>query len=229
MSDAPEGGNPQGGNEPNENPNAPENPKPESKGEVIFKSQEEFDKLVTSRVARAEKNALQAAQQKFADQLGVSLEKAAEIIKQANEAEEARKTTETRLQEALDTLKSESELNVGKAQQEAHDARVKLALIKAGLPKETVDNDEALSRVARLVSVPTGANLEDITADIAVMRETTFPQLFEQPKAPSTGNVPSNPSGRPSTPSLGTKQPLDVGQELAQAANAMRGVKNTTA
>jgi hypothetical protein len=189
-------------------------------------SEEQLNRIVGTRAKEAEKAGKQAAAQEFADQLGVPVEKALEIIKASQEAEEAQKTELDKLREANESLKKDSESKLSKAQEDHHSDRVKLRLLKAGvsLPEDPAQADEKLDRIAALVRVPAGGSAEDIDTDITDNLKVQFPEFFSVPDVKPSGNVPSNPQGTPRQPSIGTKSPEELGREIAARANVKRGV-----
>lgn len=203
----------------------PEDPKPEAK---TF-TQEQVDHFNKEARKRAEKEAKQRFEQEFATKHGISLEEAESVLKQAKDAEDAKKSELERIREEKDRLEKQSADDLAAAQLGHHQDRVKLRLLKAGLPlpEDEKAAEEALESLVGLVRVDVGADIEDIDFKIKGLKEQ-FPKLFERESTSttSTGNPPSNPSGTPRKVSLG-KASENFGKEMAAQANAKRGVVPT--
>jgi DNA-binding transcriptional MerR regulator len=215
---------PEGGNEPPALPTPPPvvEPKKPDEGPRFTHTQDDVNSIVSRRVNEvAEKT-----KQDIAKSLGVSLEEAAEVIKQANQAKEAEKTELEKERDARAKEQSEAQEQITQAQQADHDKAVKLQLLLVGvpLPEDKVQRAAALDRLAGFVKVPVGASVEDIDGDIEALK-TEFPQIFKAPEpAKPSPNPSSNPSGAPRKPSLGTRSPSDIAKEIAAQSNAKRGV-----
>jgi hypothetical protein len=185
------------------------------------------DDQLKSMMSREKKEGRQAAEKAIAEELGKPIAEVKALLKAAEEREEAEKTE---LQKAIDEnerIKRESSETASAAARDAHDTRVRLELVRAGvpLPEDPAEADQALDRLARLVTAEVGASVDDIRENIGGAKKQ-FPQLFE---ASSTqGGTPGSlPSGTPTRkPALG-ESASDKAKRLAEESNRQRGYAPT--
>jgi hypothetical protein len=190
-----------------------------------------FTQEHVTRIATEQKQEGKAAAiAEVAQRLGMSIEDAEKVLAAAKKAEDEKKDELQKVQEERDRIQRERESEKATDAQEKHDLRVRLELIRAGvpLPEDETEADEALEQLVRLVSAKTGATLEEIRTDIGKTK-TRFPNLFESSTTPPTpAPTPSAlPSGKPQQTSAG-KSGLETGAELARQQAAQRGVKTAS-
>lgn len=176
-------------------------------------SQEELN-----RIAAAEKEqGKRAAERDLADKLGVSLDEAADIIKQHREREEQNKTELDKAQSAAEREKAQREAVERERDLAKHDARLLEALVTAEVPAKK------LGHVKKLVEVAPGASDEELAQAIAKVKEDV-PELFAEQEAgdgkPAPKGTPpapgSDPKGTPPAPKPGDDA-MKRGMERAKA------------
>ena len=188
-------------------------------------SQEELDKILGRRVAETASATEKALLQKLQEDTGMTLDEIKENAKAAKDRQEAEKTELQKALEENERIKRENAEKDRKAAEDHHTDRVKLRLLKAGLPQETVDNDEALDDVVRLIKAQVGASAEDIDADIEALKGR-FPVLFEAPAGTSGGTPDSRTSGKPPGSTNG-KTAYESGADRAEQWAKSRGIKTS--
>lgn len=172
-----------------------------------------------TRVATKEKQeGKAAAERELAEQLGVPLDQAKQIIADARAKDEATKTEAQKDRDAAAREKSEAEAEKAVAKQEVHDARLERAFAKEGLDLD--DSDEKVKRLVRLVSSEVGSSYEDILAEVKTLK-TDFPALFGEEVAPVKGGKPpkapnGDPKGNPPKPT-GGEDKFTAGAERAKS------------
>jgi len=171
-------------------------------------SQEDVNRIAT----REKEQGKQAASRELAEQLGVSVEEAKQIIQRAKEADDAQKTEAQRAREAADREKEEAALEKRAATTERHEAAVERRLVMAG-----VTDEKKLARVMRMVTVEPGASSDEIQTDVDQLK-TDFPELFTVQQGGGGGRrVPdSDPKGGP-PPRKGAEDAYSKGAERAKA------------
>lgn len=139
----------------------------EGEGGQTF-TQADLDRIATREKAQGRR----AAEDDIAKDLGVSLDEAKRILAEARERDEKQKTEAQRAKEAADAEKAAAEAAKAEAARERHEARVERALVAAG-----VSDDKRLGRLARLIEVEVGAELDDVKAAVADLHKE-MPELF---------------------------------------------------
>lgn len=152
--------------------------------------------IAAENKARGERAAKAAAEQALADKLGGrSLEDLLAVADAAQAAENAKKTEAERALEAANAAKAEAETIRSQAARELHDARVRSALLTAGVP-------EAGLTAVTVPGVTVESTVEDIKAAVETLK-TALPGLFTAKVTP-----PADP-GKPGTPPPG--EPVGAG------------------
>lgn len=197
-------------------------PPPEPKGATLTK--DEVDSIVKGRVESTRK----ATADSIAKDLGVSIEDAKRIIKEAQDRDAAQKTEAERAKDAADAAKADSDKEKEEAAQEKHDARVERLLTRA-LPKDLDDEalDKRIVKVGRLLDVEVGADEASIKAAIVELKKE-MPELFptDDEGTPPKGGAPrvpsSDPNGKPPK-KVGQEDAFAKGQERAKAKSGAGG------
>lgn len=167
---------------------------------------------VNEIVARESAKAKEKAERDLAASLGVSIEEAARIVKEATDRTNAQKSDAERAKEAADKAKREAEEEKTKTQRERHSLWSDSVLITLGAPTD----EGKLARLRGMLTVQVGASRDEIKADAEQVKKD-FPQLFSTtapPPAPS-----SDPSGRPPAPKA-NGDAYTAGMERAKARYA---------
>lgn len=157
----------------------PETPEP-----VKVFTQEDLDRILGERIARAERDAKKAAQDALTAQLnGASLDDLLAAHKAQEEAENAAKSDAQRLRDEAAAEKTAAAEERAAAAKELHDARLYRALTAAGVPEDAVDTIN--------VPVDVGASVEDIKAAVDALK-VKVPALFGATPAPKAN--PGDPA-----------------------------------
>ncbi len=174
-------------------------------------TQADLDRIAAREKAQGRK----AAEQAFADQLGVSVTEAADIIKAHQQRADADKSEIQRATEAREQALRDAATARAEAGQARHTAAVERALLVAGvaLPEAEADRDTALARVARLVDAEPGADTATIAAAVAGVKGQ-FPGLFGQ--RPAAGGAAGDPGPGPRGGQNAGKGGLAAGLARAQ-------------
>lgn len=147
-------------------------------------TQEDVDRIVGERIARAERDAKKAAQEDLSAKLGgASLDDLLAAHKAQADAENAAKSEAQRLRDEAAAEKAAAEAERAAAARELHDARLYRALTAAGVP------DDAVGTIN--VPVEVGATVEDIKAAVEELK-TKVPALFGAAPAPKAN--PGDPA-----------------------------------
>ncbi|MCK9929337.1 hypothetical protein MXD62_19495 [Frankia sp. Mgl5] len=180
-------------------------------------TQADLDRIAAREKAQGRK----AAEQAFADQLGVSVTEAADIIKAHQQRADADKSEIQRATEAREQALRDADTARAEATQARHAAAVERALLVAGvaLPEAEADRDTALARVARLVDAEPGADTATIAAAVAGVK-TQFPGLFGQRAA--AGGAAGDPGPGPRGGGQGGGGGIAAGIARAQQAAEKR-------
>lgn len=162
---------------------------------------------VSNIAAREKAQGRQAAENQLAEDLGVPIEEAREIIEQHRQREEAEKTEAQKAREAADREKAEAEQAKAEAARERHDAKVERALLKAGV------NPDILERATPSLNLEVGADDAAIKAEIDALKKDV-PSFF----GTGNGKPPSStPGGTPPSGGQPNKDAFDKGAERAKA------------
>lgn len=154
-------------------------------------TQEELDKLITERAARATREGKKAAEDALKAKLGDrTLDAVLAAADSVKAAEDALKTEAQRDREAAATDKAEAASLKAEAAAELHATRVQSALIGAGVPEAGVS--AIVVPGLTVVSTP-----EDIKAAVETLK-TALPALFATQAIP-----PSDPGKGPGRPPAG--------------------------
>lgn len=150
-------------------------------------TQEELDRIVGERIARARREARTEFEQQLKEQLGdVDLKDLITTYQQHREQQEAAKTEAQKALEAAQKAQQEAEAVKATAARELHRGRVELALLEAGAPKDGI---EAIN-----VPVEVGATVEEIKAAVEELK-SRLPGLFTAgPQVPDAD--PGKPPAR---------------------------------
>lgn len=183
-----------------------------------------FTQADLNKIGAKEKAAgKRAAEQAFADSLGVSIEDAKKIIADHKVAEDAKKSEADRLKDAAAAEKAEAEKNKSTTAGEVRTARIERALAAEKFPK--IDDDTATATVVRMVDVALEASYDDVKDAVKELKKE-FPALFAEVKDDGTGKPPklpgSAPSGKPPAPTGDTESKMDVGAKRFQDQQARR-------
>lgn len=177
-------------------------------------TQADIDRIV----AREKESASSKAVKDLAEQLGVTIDEAKEIVKSHKDKTDAEKSDAQKAREAADKEKAEAVEAKAAAALETHTTRADRALVTAGIafPKDATDDqkDATLLRVRGMLTVKPGATAAEIAADVKSLKEG-FPGLF----APG-GTGKGSPNSDPKTPpgggtSSGDKTGMQIGAERA--------------
>lgn len=157
----------------------------------------------------ARREGRESAEKKLADELGVPLAEAKDLIKKARDQEESEKSE---AQKAIDKAKADSDAANERAAAAAlreHRANIRDALRDEGVSKERLD------AVTKLVDVEVGADDETIATAVAATKKD-FPELF----GGKSGGAPSSDTG-------GAPQGGGAGGEDALERGRKRAVQDT--
>lgn len=195
-----------------------------------------FTQADLNKIGKREKEAgKRAAEQAFADQLGIPIDEAKKIIETHKAAEDAKKSEADRLKDAAAKEKSDADALKATSAGEVRTARIERALAAEKFPK--IDDDKATAKVVRMLDVASDASYEDVREAVKDLKKD-FPSLFEEAKDDGKNKKPplpgSAPSGRPPTPPSDNESAFERGQRrFADEAKKRRGFnpfekKNTT-
>lgn len=166
-------------------------------------TQDRLTKLALSTKTKAQAQTLR----KVAEDLGMSVDDAKQLITDHKAAIEASKTDLQREKDAADVARKEADADKQTVAQERHDLRVEKALLKAG-----VDPVKA-EKARRLVDAEVGSDQASI--DVAVESvKADFPSIFEADKE-TKNKVPSGTPGGPPPKKLTPEGALDRGKQRA--------------
>lgn len=155
-----------------------------------------FTQADITRVATREKEeGKQAAIRALQDELGVDLETAKAIVKNAKEADERSKTEAQKAADAAARAQTKAEEKEREATATAHQAQLALQFVLAG-----VTDEAKIGRYSKLVEVPVGAKPEEIKTAVAKLKEEE-PALF----GGTTPPPPAGNGGRPPAPNSDPK------------------------
>lgn len=173
-------------------------------------TQEDLDRIVGERIARAERDAKKAAQDALTDKLGgATLEDLLAAHKAQADAEDAAKTEAQRLRDEAAAEKATAAEERAAAARELHDARLYRALTAAGVP------DDAVGTIN--VDVEVGATVEDIKTAVDALK-VKVPALFGAVPAPQAN--PGDPAPKREAGEWGSEglEEFKRRQALRQAA-----------
>lgn len=125
-------------------------------------------------LARERTSAQQAATQQLANDLGVSLDEAKQIVAQRKSDDDAKRTEAERAAAAWKTAQEGAEAIKAAAEQERHEAKLERALSRAGLD---VDNETMRRAGLAALDVPANADAAAVTAAVEQLK-TDAPALF---------------------------------------------------
>lgn len=170
--------------------------------------------------AREKHQGQQAATREALGKLGVgTLDEALALVQSARQALQAQLTPEQAAAAATATAQAASAESLAKAQGEALQARVALALVAHGAPATAADgtpNTTGLAAVARMVAVGTDADDTAITTAVTGLK-TAFPALFTGASVVSPPPPSSDPGRGPGAPAPGSTAPATGGRAWGQA------------
>lgn len=135
----------------------------------------------------------------IAQALGMPVAEAKKVLKAQEDARKAAMTEAERIQAEAREAVEKAQRDAATATQTAHDARVQIALVRAGV------HPDKLEWAARLVGAPTGAD-DKALADAITAAKAAVPEVFAGtstgPVPPPAGGTPppSNPPGSPPAP-----------------------------
>lgn len=153
-------------------PTPPEpDPENDSDDDVKTLTQAELNRMDAVARARGKRQAEKDITEQYAEQFGMSLSEAAEIVKAHREKQDAEKSEAQKAKEAAEAEKAAAAQEKAEASRERHDVKVERELIKAGLDPQKVE------RIAKMVTVEVGAEPEAITEAVGEVK-TDFPALF---------------------------------------------------
>lgn len=212
----PAGGNGEGGGEGDPPaPGTPADPPPGGGGSDKVFTQEEVNRMM----AREKSQGRDAAIRDVADQLGVSVEEAKDIIQNHQQQMEAQKTEAQKAQEAADRAKAEAEAEKQLAARERHDLKVERAV--------GIADPQKAAKVARMLDLEVGASDEEISAAVEATREL-FPMLFEQGQGGGGRKLPDSDPGPSPKPKPSGEDGYSRGADRAKEyQDSMGGVKYT--
>lgn len=173
---------------------------------------------VTRMTAREKNQGRQAAAQEIADELGMPIEEAKQVLAAARERDEAQKSEAEKARDKADRERQEAEKAKAAAARERYDARVERALIRAGIGS---DDTSRLERVARMVTADTEADFDAIVDEVDTLKED-FPELFggsggEGGEGDGSGRrTPGSDPGRPPRRRQSTEDAMNRGAERAR-------------
>jgi DNA-binding transcriptional MerR regulator len=168
-----------------------------------------------NRIAATEhKRGAEEARRKIAEELGISLDDAKELIKKSRDHEDAQKSEAQRDKEAAARERTEAATQKAEAARELHFAKVERRLIAAGTPAD----DDTIDAARRLLDVEVGADQASIDADIERVKKR-FPLFFEASDKP--GPIDSGIRGNPPRPKAGGG--ADAFERGAARAKALQG------
>ena len=176
-------------------------------------------KTVTSEemariAAREKEEGRRAAQRELAEQLGVSVEEAKQIISNHRTAEEQNKTEAQREKEAAAAERAAAAQEKAAAAEERHRARIERSIMLAG-----VTDEKRIERISRLLDVEVGADPDAVSSAVATLKEE-MPEIFgstadgEAPKPPA-----GVPGGKPPKPQV-KDDAFTRGRERAKQASS---------
>lgn len=201
---------------PKDNPNPDDDSgkdKPDDDQKTI--SQKDLSRLL----AREKGEGRRAAEKALAEQLGVPLEVAKEIIQKHKDAEAANLSEAEKERAKAATDRKAAEDAKREAETEKHEARIERALAAEGF----AGDDKKLARVRRMITIEVGATYDEVLADVQDAK-TEFPELFTPKTDPGKdddgkkpGKLPnSDPAGRPPKPN-GGEDKFAAGQKRFEA------------
>ena len=183
---------------------------------------------VNAIAAREKSQGKAAAEQAIAEQLGVSITEAAEIIKKAREADEKTKSEAQKDRDAAAKEKQDAEADRSAAKVEVHQARLERAFAKVGVDLSDDKEQAKNARLLRLVSVEVGSSYEDVLAEVTQIQKD-FPALFGgTPVTPGAKAPGGDPKGQPPKPT-GGEDKFEAGRKRAQAKIGQTGENPLTA
>ena len=198
---------------------------------------------VDSIVGREKATTEAATKKAIADQLGVTLDEAAAIIKAAKDRDEAEKSEAQKARDAADKEKGEAESAKSAAAAAKHELDVIRALARAGVPIVAIDEktglassdaeaqkkvDAKLATMAKLVEAEVGADAATIDTAVTALKDT-MPELFAgaAPAAPKPKVPGKTPATDPKVPAAKATElnedAMSRGAARAQAAGARQG------
>lgn len=210
--------------QPADEPPADTDPKDDDSGKDKPAEKTFTQAEVNKMTAKEKGEGRRAAEKALADQLGVSLAEAAEIIKKHREAEDAAKSEAEKERAAAAKEREAAEAAKREAATEVHEARIERALAAEGF----AGDDKKLARVRKMITVEVGATYDDVLADVKEAK-TEFPEIFagktpEGDAGKKTGKLPSSdPAGRPPTPKGGEDKYAAGANRFAEANKKRQG------
>jgi DNA-binding transcriptional MerR regulator len=175
---------------------------------------------VNKFAAREKAEGKRAAEKALAEQLGVPLDKAKEIIAAAQKAEDEKKSEAEKERDKAVEERKAAEAEKREAAAEKHEARIERALAAEGF----AGDDKKLGRVRKMITVEVGATYEDVLADVKDAK-TEFPEIFagkadDGDKDKADRKLPgSDPKGKPAKPN-GGEDKFDAGAKRFEAQKA---------
>lgn len=189
-------------------------------------SQDEVKRIA----AREKAEGKRAAEKALADQLGVPVSEAAEIIKAHREREAAEKSEVDRVKGEATSEKAKREAAERDLAETRHALNVERALLKAGVPVNRVE------RAVRLVDAEVGATPEELEASITALK-ADVPEFFpategagdDGAEGGGKGGAPnSDPAGTPRKVAGRNADAFKRGQERAKALTQGQDLKIET-
>ena len=213
---------------PANEPPADPDPKPDDDSGKVKPEDKKFTQADLNKIAAKEKAAgKRAAAQELADQLGVPLDRAKEIVAAAVEAEDAKKSEAEKEKAKASQAATEAEKAKADAEQAKHESLIERALLRSGFTADDSDEGQKrLTRVRKMITVEVGASFEDVLDDVKDVK-TDFPALFAEQDPKDGGKTPkvpnSDPKGKPPKPT-GGEDKFDAGKKrFKESQNKHRG------
>lgn len=167
-------------------------------------------------VGREKAEAKRKAQQELAEQLGVSVDEAKQIIEDKRKADEAAKSEVDKARDEAEQARREAEEARAQAAKDRFDAKLERRLAAAGVGAGIDDagqREGLMARALRLIDLSPDADDEQIAAEIEQLKKD-IPGLFTAAKA----QAPSGVTGAAPPASQASKSPIERGRERARAA-----------
>lgn len=200
----------EGDDDPKDKDDDPRDDDPKDDDERKFSQQD-----LNAIAAKEKRDGRRAAEQAMADQLGVPLAEAIEILKNHREQEQQKKDELTRAQEEANAAKSEKETAEQKAAAAERKAALTLALARAGAADKTFD-DALVILQTRLADKPDAE--DDEVKEIVKALKKDIPSFFGASSGNGSGKGgPSGDPGGPPPGGQGKATSFDRGRERARA------------
>lgn len=178
------------GDPPDPDPGGGGEDPPDPKGQKTF-SQDDVKRIAV----KEKREGREAAERALAEKLGVPIDDAIRLLKEAKEQEERNKTEAQKGLEKEQKRATEAEAKAAEAEARAFTSDVKLALVLEGV------NQQRLEHAIKLVDVAPGASEDDLKAAIGKLKED-LPEMFgpAQPQDQRPKPKGSDPGPSPRTP-----------------------------